>query len=85
MSVLPRGKCRVLLAAFLLLIVTGCSDTDAAAAACDEWQGKVHAAYLDAQSGALSHINVISDTDIARSVPGRPDGCAIPSSEGNTL
>jgi hypothetical protein len=71
--------------AFLVFAVGACSDTDAAAAACDEWQGKVHAAYLDAQGGALSHINVISDTDIAKSVPGRPDGCAIPPSEDNTL
>ena len=81
---LHRLTYRVLLAASLVFAVGACSDPDAAAAACDEWQDKVRAAQLDAHGGVLSHINLISDTEIARSVPGRPDGCAISSSEDNT-
>lgn len=48
-------------------------------------QTKVRAAYLDAEGGALGHINVISEVDIAKSVGGRPGGCVLPSADENSL
>lgn len=76
---------RLLLAGLLVLSGATCGDPDEVTAACDEWQKEVRLAYIEAQGGTLSHINLISETDIAKSVPGRPEDCDIPSSDENTL
>lgn len=65
----------------ILILLGGCGGSSADAAACDQWQKKVRAAYRDNEGGALRYINLRTDEDMAAEVPGRPDDCSVPTSD----